>query len=94
MDNQTTKNLKVVSEQVQAAQCSINQQIRNHIGQYAILIEKRGRHSLSFFIRITSNCTGEYRCYNYEGNFRCCMTKYLDLISIFIGEQELIYLDS
>ena len=91
--NQFAKNMRVVRDQFQNKRQDIRREIKNHIGQYAVLIEKKGRHSLSFFIRITGKCTAEYKCYDYEGTFRCYLTKYLDIISLFIGEQELVYLD-
>ena len=91
--NQFNKNMQMIRDQFQGKHRNIGQEIQDHIGQFAILIEKRGRHSLSFFIQITGKCTAKYRCYDYEGTFRCCLTKYLDIISIIIGEQELVYLD-
>lgn len=87
------KNLQAAQEQLQNKHQNIRQNILNHLGKYAILIEKRGRHSLSFFIRITGRCTGEYKCYDFEGKFRCYLTKYLDIRAMLIGEQTLVYLD-
>ena len=91
--NNFVRNLQVVQEQFTNKRHDIRQGILHHLGKYAVLIEKKGRHSLSYFIQITGDCTGEYKCYDFEGNFRCCVTKYLDIISILIGEQELVYLD-
>lgn len=92
MDNMK-KGISAVREKIQNSRQCIRQTLMDHVGQYAILIEKGGKQSFSFFIQITSPCTGKYQCYDYEGNFRCFVTKYLDIIQLFIGEQQLIYLD-
>ena len=92
MDNKKL-NIGIIHEQMQTSRHNIRQRLMDHVGKYAILIEKGGKHSFSFFIQITSPCTGKYQCYDYEGNFRCFVTKYLDIIQLFIGEQQLIYLD-
>ena len=87
------KNLQVLQEKFIKKHNTIQQDILKHLGKYAILIEKRGRNSVSFLIQITGDHTGKYKCYDFEGNFRCCISKYLDVNAMIIGEQELIYLD-
>lgn len=88
------KPVEITVEQIQQRKSDISKDITSHIGQYAILLERSGRHASSFFIQITGVNTGKYRCYDFEGTFRCTVTKYLDVISLMIGEQRLVYLDS
>ena len=88
----TKNNIRAIID-TKAILNKFRQEIIDHVGKYAILIEKGGKHSFSFFIQITGRCTGKYKCYDFEGNFRCFVNKYLDAVQLLIGEQQLIYLD-
>ena len=93
MDIRIVKNLSNIRDRLQEMSEILDQDIKKHIGQHAILVEKDGKHSFSFFIQITGDCTGKYKCYDYEGKFRCYLTKYIDKILLIVGDQRLIYLD-
>ena len=87
------KNTFSDKDEIKTKRLNITSEIKKHIGQYAILLERSDRRATSFYIQITSDNTAKYKCYDFEGNFRCYLTKYLDTVLLMIGEQKLVYLD-
>lgn len=71
----------------------IENQIKSHIGKFALLKEKDGRNTQVFFIKIISSKEGEMYCYDFRGNFNCTIKKHLDCIKILTDEQRLVFLD-
>lgn len=86
------RSVKLTKEKSLELQSNIKSQITEHMGKYAILLEKTSRNVFSYFVLITSR-GGKEAFYDENGNFRCYLTRHIDPIRIMTGEQSIVYLD-
>lgn len=86
------RSVKLTLEKSREMQLNIRRQIQEHVGTYAIILEKTSRNVFSYFVLITPQ-GGKEAFYDENGNFRCYLTKTIDPIRIMTGEQSIIYLD-
>lgn len=86
------RSVKLTKEKSLELQNNIKSQIIEHMGKYAILLEKTSRNVFSHFVLITHS-GGKEAFYDENGNFRCYLTRPIDPIRIMTGEQSIVYLD-
>jgi len=86
------RSVKLTKEKSLELQNNIKSQITEHMGKYAILLEKTSRNVFSHFVLITHS-GGKEAFYDENGNFRCYLTRPIDPIRIMTGEQSIVYLD-
>lgn len=86
------RSVKLTKEKSLELQNNIKSQITEHMGKYAILLEKTSRNVFSHFVLITHS-GGKEAFYDDNGDFRCYLTRPIDPIRIMTGEQSIVYLD-
>lgn len=91
-----TRSCKLTKEQSDERRLKIFQELKQHIGQPAILFIKEGREMIPYFVELIATSSGivaRYKCYAPNGQFRCYLRHFPSCISLMTGEQKIVYFD-
>lgn len=91
-----TRSCKLTKEQSQEKQQKIYQELKQHIGQPALLFVKEGRDMVPYFVTLIATKSGivaRYKCYAPNGQFRCYLNHFPSCVALMTGEQKIVYFD-
>lgn len=71
----------------------IENELTEHIGQYALVREKSGRNIISYFVYLNTAQTALYWCFDNRGRRRCTLTKYISFIDVMTNNLSIVFLD-
>lgn len=83
---------KLEPEQFKELFQSLKDRLTRHIGKYVMLKEKDGRSYNIYLLEVLSSQLGRYKSYNDQGDFTGYVSKRIDLVLLFIGENQLVLL--
>ena len=86
------------AEQTQNDLHMIQDELKLHLGEHAILYIKQSRDMVPYFIEIfcpdnSGVICGRYKCYGTKCEFRCYQRLSINPIDILTGHQKIVYFD-